>query len=150
MVSPADFIPIAEESALINTMGRWVFREACRQFRSWTEQGIELDHISVNASPRQFQQGDIVAEVSAALHEFGVPANRLMVEITEGVIMDHGCNAIAKMMALKSMGVRLSVDDFGTGYSSLFYLKQLPLDQLKIDQSFVRDIATERKRFDHR
>lgn len=143
MVSPADFIPIAEESALINTMGRWVFREACRQFRSWTEQGIELDHISVNASPRQFQQGDIVAEVSAALHEFGVPANRLMVEITEGVIMDHGCNAIAKMMALKSMGVRLSVDDFGTGYSSLFYLKQLPLDQLKIDQSFVRDIATD-------
>jgi diguanylate cyclase (GGDEF)-like protein len=142
-VSPSEFIPIAEESALIETLGRWVFREACRQLKVWQTQGVKLDHLAVNVSPRQFQQGDIVGDVQAALEAFQVDAGMLMLEITEGVIMQHTDSTIAKMLALKALGVKISIDDFGTGYSSLLYLKKLPLNQLKIDQSFVRDLAND-------
>jgi len=143
VVVPNEFIPIAEDSALILQLGRWVIREACRNMKAWLKQGLEFDHIAVNVSPRQFQQGDIVGEIHSALTDFGVPSDKLMIEITEGIIVNHTDETIDKMLRLKALGVRLSVDDFGTGYSSLLYLKQLPLSQLKIDQSFVRDLASD-------
>jgi len=142
-ISPAAFIPIAEESTLILPLGRWVLFEACRQISQWNEQGITLHHVAVNVSARQFQQDDFINEVKSALEQFNLLPQQLMLEITEGVILENTQEAIEKMNALKALGLSISMDDFGTGYSSLAYLKQLPLDQLKIDQSFVRDITTE-------
>jgi diguanylate cyclase (GGDEF)-like protein len=142
-VVPTEFIPVAEDSVLILQLGHWVIREACRHMKMWLDDGLDFDHIAINVSPRQFQQGDIVGEIHGALTHFGVPSNKLMIEITEGIIVNHTEETIDKMLRLKALGVRISVDDFGTGYSSLLYLKQLPLSQLKIDQSFVRDLASD-------
>lgn len=141
LVSPADFIPVAEESTLIDLVGRWVFREVCRQLRQWNDDGLDLGHIAINVSPRQFQQGDIVGDITAAIGEFGIDPHQIMLEITEGVILHHNSDTIRKMHLLKEAHIQISVDDFGTGYSSLRYLKLLPLNQLKIDQSFVRDLS---------
>jgi diguanylate cyclase (GGDEF)-like protein/PAS domain S-box-containing protein len=143
-VSPAEFIPLAEDSGLIIPIGQWVLINACTQLKSWLRQGIELQHVSVNVSPKQFRQTDFIANIKSALDESGLAANKLMLEITEGIVLDNVDDTIQKMGTLKQMGIQFSIDDFGTGYSSLSYLKRLPIDELKIDQSFVRDIATDK------
>ena len=141
VISPAVFIPVAEESLLIIDVGRWVMNEACRQIYLWNEQGIALSHIAVNVSPRQFDQTNFIEDVQIAIAKNKIDPQQLMVEITEGVVLEDTNEAIEKMKALRHMGVIISMDDFGTGYSSLAYLKSLPLDQLKIDQSFIKDIT---------
>ena len=137
---PADFIPLAEDTGLIVPLGAWVLREACRQVQSWRNQGLELQTLAVNLSPRQFRQPDLIAQVQQALQTSGLPANCLELEITEGALMDDVKVAQATLAALKRLGVRLAIDDFGTGYSSLAYLRRFPLDKLKIDKSFLCDV----------
>lgn len=144
MVSPAKFIPVAEESALIIELGNWALDTACRQLSVWAkdEQTRNLT-LAVNVSAKQFKQLDFVAQIDAVLRNYAVEPSRLKLELTESVVLNDVTDVIAKMHALKALGIKLSMDDFGTGYSSLSYLKLLPLDQLKIDQSFVRDIASD-------
>lgn len=144
MVSPAQFIPLAEESDLILPIGHWVLETACRQLSQWARQP-ERAHLSiaVNVSARQFRQHDFVQRVQAVLAATGAPPQTLKLELTESLVLENVEATIAKMLALRAVGVRFSMDDFGTGYSSLQYLKRLPLDQLKIEQSFVRDITTD-------
>jgi diguanylate cyclase (GGDEF)-like protein/PAS domain S-box-containing protein len=139
LVSPASFIPLAEETGLIVPLGVWVLREACTQMQQWQRQGIELETLAVNLSPRQFAQPHLVEQVAAALCDSGLDSARLELEITESALMD-AARAEQRLQQLKALGVRLSVDDFGTGYSSLAYLSRFPLDKLKIDQSFVRHV----------
>lgn len=143
VVAPDEFIPIAEDSALIERLGRWVLRASCAQLQGWQSEGIYLDHIAINVCARQFHCGDIVQDVRDALAYFDVDPSRITLEITEGVIIENIIDTTAKMNELKALGVRMSLDDFGTGYSSMRYLKQLPIYQLKIDQSFVRDVASD-------
>ena len=138
MVSPAEFIPLAEATQLILPIGAWVLHETCNQIKAWDEQGHRIDHVAVNVSSRQFRQSGFVQQVRQALMDAGISAKRLVVELTEGCVIEDIEDTIAKMQALQAMGVRISIDDFGVGYSSLSYLKSLPLSQLKIDQSFVR------------
>ena len=144
MVSPAQFIPLAEESDLILPIGHWVLETACRQLSAWASQP-ERAHLSiaVNVSARQFRQHHFVEQVRAVLAATGAPPQTLKLELTESLVLENVEATIAKMLALRALGVRFSMDDFGTGYSSLQYLKRLPLDQLKIEQSFVRDITTD-------
>lgn len=141
-VSPAQFIPIAEETGLIVPMGAWILESACRQAANWREQGHDL-RIAVNLSPRQFRQKDLATMVRATLARCRFDAANLELEITESTAMTHAEQTIAILGNLHRMGVRLSVDDFGTGYSSLSYLRRFPLHCLKIDRSFVRDAATD-------
>jgi len=143
LISPADFIPAAEETGLIIPLGLWVLNQACQQMRSWLDEGLNLDHISVNVSSKQFRQTDFVAQIEKIINANKLLASHLFIELTEGVVIDNFKDTIEKMQALKKIGVKISLDDFGTGYSSLAYLKQLPIDQLKIDQSFVRDITSD-------
>ncbi|WP_268745428.1 putative bifunctional diguanylate cyclase/phosphodiesterase [Methylomarinum vadi] len=143
MISPADFIPVAEETQLILPIGSWVLNEACRQINFWDNENRYIGHVAVNVSSRQFRQPDFVEQVENILVETGIEASRLMIELTEGVVIDNIEDTVDKMQALKRMGVGISIDDFGTGYSSLSYLKQLPISQLKIDQNFVRDIVSD-------
>jgi diguanylate cyclase (GGDEF)-like protein len=142
MVSPGEFIAVAEESELIVPIGQWVLRTACHQLSTWQADprlaGLQL---SVNVSARQFHQPDFVERVTLALLEWGVPPELLKLELTESLMLESVDECIAKMGLLKASGVQFSVDDFGTGYSSLAYLTRLPLDQLKIDQSFVRNLG---------
>ena len=144
MVSPAMFIPLAEDTGLVLTIGQWVLDTACAQLSHWAADprmaGLTL---AVNVSARQFRQHDFVEQVRATLQRHGTPPGRLKLELTESMLLHDIEGTIAKMQALKEQGVQFSLDDFGTGYSSLQYLKQLPLDQLKIDQSFVHDITTD-------
>jgi diguanylate cyclase (GGDEF)-like protein/PAS domain S-box-containing protein len=141
LISPAAFIPLAEQSGLILPMGQWILRSACRQLQQWQGQTARRQlSLAVNVSPRQFQQADFVDQVAAALEEFGVPPQLLKLEITESLLLDDLASVMIKMDQIKALGVRFSLDDFGTGFSSLSYLKRLPFDQLKIDQSFVRDL----------
>lgn len=140
MVDPAQFIGLAEETGLIVPIGEWVLRSACAQCQAWEREGLGPLRLAVNISPRQFQSLDLADTVDAILRETGLPAERLELELTEGVLLNNPENTIANMDRLSVRGVRLSVDDFGTGYSSLSYIKRLPIDQLKIDRSFVRDI----------
>ena len=144
MVSPAEFIPLAEESGLILPIGQWVLETACIQLMAWSQQP-ELSELTmaVNVSARQFKQSGFVDEVLATLARTGANPKRLKLELTESMLVDDVEAIIAKMGALKARGVSFSLDDFGTGYSSLAYLKRLPLDQLKIDQGFVRNIVTD-------
>ena len=144
MVSPAEFIPIAEESGLIVPIGLWVLREACSQCRSWLDLGLPAMQVSVNLSPRQFRQKDIVKSIEAILIETRLPARSLELEITETTIMHSTAHTIGALHELTALGVRISVDDFGTGYSSLAYLHRFPVHKLKLDQSFVRDIGADR------
>jgi len=140
LISPGDFIQIAEETNLILPIGHWVLNEACRQIKAWASAAVNLKHIAINVSPRQFKQQDFVAKVRAAIIEQGISADQLTIELTESIVAEDINDTVQKMNALKELGIKISIDDFGTGYSSLSYLKQLPLDQLKIDQSFVKDI----------
>ncbi|HUF79709.1 MAG TPA: EAL domain-containing protein, partial [Burkholderiales bacterium] len=143
LVPPNQFIPAAEEAGLILQIGEWVLREACAQARAWHEAGHSLLQVAVNCSAHQFQRESFVETVGRALRETGLPAQRLDLEITESVIIQHSEEVIARFEALDDMGVRISIDDFGTGYSSLSYLKRFAIHQLKIDQSFVRDISSD-------
>jgi diguanylate cyclase (GGDEF)-like protein len=141
MVSPADFIPLAEDTGLILPLGHWVLETACTQLALWASLP-EMAHltVAVNVSAHQFTQKDFVAQVQAVLRSTGANPQRLKLELTESLLVDNIGQIIDTMTALKASGVGFALDDFGTGYSSLSYLKRLPLDQLKIDQSFVRDV----------
>ena len=145
LVSPAEFIPVAEASGLILPLGQWVLKSACKQLAAWASRP-QRSHLTmaVNVSAREFRKPDFVEEVLSILHTTGVKPERLKIELTESVLVDNVEDIIAKMGALKARGVGFALDDFGTGYSSLSYLKRLPLDQLKIDRSFVGNILTDR------
>ncbi|MBD9358203.1 EAL domain-containing protein [Methylomonas albis] len=143
MVSPAEFIPIAEDTQLILPIGEWVMREACRQIKVWDAQNLPIHHVAVNVSSRQFRQADFVDQVKRILVDAELSAERLVIELTEGCVISDIDDTVEKMRDLQTLGVKTSIDDFGIGYSSLSYLKKLPISQLKIDQSFVRDIASD-------
>ena len=142
-VSPAAFIPYAEQCGLIIPLGRWVLEAACKQLRAWQEQPRAAHlRLAVNVSAKQFMQADFVEETIQLLHASGADPGRLKLELTESALLDGIDEAIAKMQVLKAAGIGFSLDDFGTGYSSLSYLRRLPLDQLKIDRAFVSDITS--------
>jgi diguanylate cyclase (GGDEF)-like protein len=144
LVSPAQFIPLAEETGLIIPIGAWVLHTACAQIKQWDSQSAFRNLVvGVNVSAKQFRQADFVNQVQTAVLQHGINPMSLKLELTESLVLDNVEDTIIKMKALKEFGVGFSMDDFGTGYSSLSYLKRLPLDQLKIDQSFVRDITTD-------
>jgi EAL domain-containing protein (putative c-di-GMP-specific phosphodiesterase class I) len=144
-VPPDRFIPLAEEGGLIVELGRWVLREGCRILRAWADDArcAALD-LSINVSGREFAQPDFVAQVQAALRQAEAPPQRLMIELTESAVLADADDAARKMADLRRLGVRIALDDFGTGHSSLAYLTRLPLDQLKIDRSFVMRMLTNR------
>jgi diguanylate cyclase (GGDEF)-like protein/PAS domain S-box-containing protein len=143
LVPPGRFIPVAEDSGLIIALGAWVLREACRQNRSWQDSGLPPLHVAVNISALQFRQVGFVDSVREVLAWSGLPSACLELEVTESVMMNAADHTIEIFDAIRAMGVKVSIDDFGTGYSSLSYLKRLPIDTLKIDQAFVRDLATD-------
>lgn len=140
MVSPLEFIPLAEETGLIVQIGEWVLRNACKQTRDWQQAGFSDISVSINLSSRQFRQINLVDVVQDVLEETGIDPQYLELEITESVAMYNEDYVIAKLHALKNLGIKIAVDDFGTGYSSLSYLKKFPFHTLKIDKSFVKDI----------
>ena len=137
MIPPASFIPLAEESGLIESLGTWVIHEACRQMRRWLDVGIDPRRMSVNLSPRQFKRGQLIEDIQCALDRAGLSPERLTLEITESIIMQNPDEARAILLELREMGVKVAIDDFGSGYSSLAYLKLFPLDTLKIDRAFI-------------
>jgi len=141
MVLPGDFIPIAEETGLIGPISDWVARAVCRQLVAWRERGLPLVPVAVNLSAHQFRSGGLVAQIGAVMRETGVPPHLLELEITESTLMQDEPRVVAALEALRAQGLRISIDDFGTGYSSLAYLRRLPVDTLKIDRSFVSNIA---------
>jgi diguanylate cyclase (GGDEF)-like protein/PAS domain S-box-containing protein len=142
LVPPIRFIPLAEDTGFINQLGKWVLSEACRQMVRWQEAGLEVPKMAVNLSAKQFDRGSIVSMVADILRETGLQPHRLQLEVTESVIMNTG-DALAFINDLHAIGVSLAIDDFGTGYSSLAYLKQMPVQTLKIDRSFIKDISTD-------
>lgn len=143
IVSPANFIPIAEEIGLISPIGKWVLRTACEQNKAWQDAGFEPFVVSVNVSARQFRQDSFVQIVAEVLQQTGLEARYLEIELTESAVMHDAEQFIAMLGELNDLGVQISLDDFGTGYSSLSYLKRLPVDRLKVDRSFVQDIVTD-------
>ena len=144
LVGPVEFIPAAEETGLILPLGRWVLETACAQLVAWSSRPATADlNLAVNVSARQFRQPDFVAQVVELLDRTGANARKLKLELTESMLVDNVEEIIAKMSALRALGVVIALDDFGIGYSSLSYLKRLPLDQLKIDQSFIREVLTD-------
>ncbi len=140
MIPPMSFIPLAEETGLIVPIGAWVLREACRQNKAWQDEGLPPLRVAVNLSARQFGQRDIAATIARTLSDTGLESRFLELEITESMLMQDINSTLSTMQQLKEIGIAFSLDDFGTGYSSLSYLKRLPIETLKIDQSFVRDI----------
>ncbi|MGH8762829.1 MAG: putative bifunctional diguanylate cyclase/phosphodiesterase, partial [Nitrosospira sp.] len=140
LISPARFIPIAEDSGLILLIGEWVLVEACRQARRWRDRNILDACISVNVSAIQFRQSDFVRIVERALNESGISPHSLELEVTESVVMQGVESTVQKLRELEALGVKVAIDDFGTGYSSLAYLRQFTVGRLKIDQSFVHDL----------
>ena len=143
LVAPEEFIPIAEETQLIVPLGAWVLRTAIGQMKAWHDAGHALLRVAVNLSPRQFQDRELVTTVEHVLAETGFPAQYLDLEITESTAMQNAELSLSILNRLKEMGIRISIDDFGTGYSSLSYLKRFPIDTVKIDQDFVRDLTTD-------
>jgi EAL domain-containing protein (putative c-di-GMP-specific phosphodiesterase class I) len=142
MISPADFIPFAEETGLIMPIGQWVVNAACLQLKAWQNMPLASALVlAVNVSAKQFHQQDFVEQVQTAIERHNINPTLLKLELTESMLLHDIDSIILKMGVLRDIGVRFSLDDFGTGYSSLQYLKKLPLTQLKIDQSFVRDIT---------
>ena len=142
MVSPAEFIPVAEETGMILQIGAWVMREAAWQAADWARKGYPV-RVAVNLSARQFADPALVQSLVSLLEQHQLPANALELEITESTMMDGVANAAQILRDIKGMGVSLAIDDFGTGYSSLAYLKTFDIDKLKIDQSFIRDIHSD-------
>ena len=144
-LSPSEFIPVAEESGIIVELGRWVLQSACRQAASWCKAGLldSLEHVAVNLSACQARDPGLMDDIRAILDETQLPHGLLELEITEGVLMDNVHANVELMRRLQDTGIHLSIDDFGTGYSSMSYLKRLPIDQLKIDRSFVHDLPGE-------
>jgi diguanylate cyclase (GGDEF)-like protein len=143
LVGPQDFIPIAEESGLIVALGDWVLQDACRQIKAWQSAGFTTPRVSVNVSSHQFRQHRLAETVQRALDMNGVDPQYLTLEITESVIMENAQQNLNELSQIKATGVKLSIDDFGTGYSSLNYLMRFPLDELKIDRSFIESIGEE-------
>ncbi len=142
LVGPDEFITFSESRGLITPIGRWVMREACRQLKAWQNQGLALVPVAVNLSALEFRQRDVAAEIAAVLLETGLAPQYLEIELTESVLMHQTGQVLGTLNALKALGVGISIDDFGTGYSSLAYLKRLPVDELKIDKSFVMGMET--------
>jgi diguanylate cyclase (GGDEF)-like protein len=140
LIPPARFIPLAEETGLIVPIGEWVLQTACLQNKAWQDQGLPRLRIAVNLSPRQFAHESLLQDVARVLNETGLDPAWLEFEITESMVMRDPEHAVQLLQGLKAMGIHLSIDDFGTGYSSLSYLKRFPLDSVKIDRSFIRDI----------
>ncbi|MCX7168707.1 MAG: EAL domain-containing protein, partial [Proteobacteria bacterium] len=143
LISPAQFIPLAEETGLIIPIGLWVLRTACTQAKAWQDANLPHIKLSVNLSARQFIQKDLAASIKQVLEETGFRAEHLELELTESLIMHNAELFISTLRTLKDIGIEMAIDDFGTGYSSLSYLKRFPIDRLKIDQSFVRDIVVD-------
>lgn len=141
-VAPAEFIPLAEEAGVIVAMGEWVLQQSCHDIRDWIDLGLTVPHVAVNVSTRQLRDNDLVAQVGHAVQQAQIDPSLLYLEVTETAMMDDVVRNEAMLRALKELGVKLSLDDFGTGYSSLSYLKRFPFDQVKIDRSFVRDVAS--------
>jgi diguanylate cyclase (GGDEF)-like protein/PAS domain S-box-containing protein len=144
IIPPAEFIPVADETGLIVPIGEWVLRQALRQNQEWQRQGRPALPMSINLSPRQFRQKGLIDTIRGILHETGQSPQLLELEITESTLMRDADETLGKLRELAAMGVRLAIDDFGTGYSSLAYLRRFPVHKLKIDQSFVRDLTTDR------
>jgi len=142
-VSPAKFIPVAEETGLIVHIGRWVLKTACAQNVEWQRQGLPPINMAVNLSVRQFADENLLHDIASILEETGMTPGLLELEITEGMLIHNVERAIQLLTAIKQLGVRLAIDDFGTGYSSLGQLKNFPIDTLKVDRSFIRDLATD-------
>ena len=140
LVPPLKFIPIAEETGAIDAIGAWVLEEACRQLAAWHAQGIERLRMAVNLSAHQLRSTELLTQVQGAMEKYGIRAGELELEVTESAAMQDPERAIGRLEALRALGVVLAIDDFGTGYSSLAYLKLLPIDTLKLDRAFVRDI----------
>jgi diguanylate cyclase (GGDEF)-like protein len=140
MISPADFIPVAEDTGLINALGTQILRRACTEAARWPDEV----RVAVNLSPLQFRVGNLLSVVMDALKHSGLPPRRLELEITETLLLEKSNQVLATLHALRALGVRISMDDFGTGYSSLSYLRSFPFDKIKIDQSFVRDLGSNR------
>lgn len=140
LIPPFDFIPLAEETGLIVPMGEWILRTACAQCKIWHDEGYPL-HLAVNLSPRQFQQKDLAGAINGIISETGFDPTFLDLEVTESSLLDNAESAVSILRELRKTGIKISIDDFGTGYSSLGYLKQLPIDVLKIDKSFVSDVT---------
>lgn len=143
VVLPGQFISIAEESGLIVPIGKWVLETACTQNVNWRREGLSPVCIAVNLSPRQFADPELLPELDRILAETGMDPGLLELEITEGMVMGNIDQAIEQLKAIKSRGVRLAIDDFGTGYSSLSQIKRFPIDTLKVDRSFIRDLVTD-------
>ncbi len=144
LLSPAQFIPLAEELGLILPISQWVLETACAQLKAWEKEVLTRDLVlSVNVSAKEFHQVDFAEQIKALLQRYDINPARLKLELTESMLLDSTEDAITLMHTLKEIGVIFCLDDFGTGYSSLNYLKRLPIDQIKIDQSFVRDIVTD-------
>ena len=141
LITPDLFIPVAEESGLINSIGKWVLREACQQNRAWQDAGLCPIPIAINVSTAELRQRGYKQEVTKTLLQTGLSAEYLELEITESIAIEGQTDAISELNTLREMGVKISIDDFGTGYSSLSYLKLLPIDTIKIDKSFIRDIG---------
>jgi EAL domain-containing protein (putative c-di-GMP-specific phosphodiesterase class I) len=143
VISPTAFIPLAEETGLIVPIGEWVLATACAQNKAWQDQGLTNLTVSVNLSARQFGDPMLLEKLIRIIGASGLDPSSLELEITESMVMSHGACAVAVLENLKSIGVQIAIDDFGTGYSSLAYLKRFPIDTLKVDRSFIRDIPAD-------
>jgi diguanylate cyclase (GGDEF)-like protein/PAS domain S-box-containing protein len=145
LIYPSQFVPFAEESLLILPIGQWVLEAACEQLLAWQDNPLTKDlTLAINVSARQFRQANFVELIRSTLTRFDMPPSKLQLELTEGLVFDNIADSIKKMRELRAMGIHFAMDDFGTGYASLIYLKSLPLSKIKIDRSFVRDIAVDR------
>jgi diguanylate cyclase len=142
IIMPEEFIPLAEECGLITAIGEWVLREACRQCRSWQRAGLPSVRVAINVTATQFRQGNLLEVIHSAVADAGIDPRSLELELTESAVMTHPEESAAILEKLSSMGVLVSVDDFGTGYSSMSYLRRFPIDKLKIDRGFVKDLMT--------
>jgi EAL domain-containing protein (putative c-di-GMP-specific phosphodiesterase class I) len=141
MVPPARFIPLAEESGVIEEIGRWALREACARMKAWQAQGLALAQVCVNVSPRQFRRSGLARQVRESVAEAGIAPGCLEIEITEGLLMENPASSEGMLRELNAMGIGIALDDFGTGFSSMAYLKRFPVQTIKIDRVFVEGLG---------